>query len=768
MQTRRKSCLPVFAAFATFLLVFPRPGASQVREYIYMGERLLAIEGPAVAVQFSSPSSTVTEAQDAAPSVTVIVPGGGNHPGVTVSYTLMNGTAVAGQDFVGTNGQPVVLPIPAGPSGIPVPIPIDVVNDAVFEDNETFSLVLSNPTGAVLGSPTTHLVTILDDEPTVEFVLSAGSVTEGPGVSHVVDTRLVLRPGVTQTSREVNFTFATSDGTAQAALGDYAATSGPRSFPPNTPSGTLLAGANRIVVPIGDDAIDEPNQDFFVDLTSITGGALGTSHHTVTIADNDPTPSLSIGNVTVPEGDNGLSLASLDVTLSGPSEFPVSVLFNTADGSALGVGRDYWGRLQSTMTFPFRTTSKTVRIPVVGDNVAEPAETFFGDLSGPQNATILDGRGDVSITDADASGLAVNHATTAEGRSVVLTVTLPSPPAQPVTVSYQTLPGTATPGVDYQPVSGTLTISPPASTASFNVNTVADGLWENQEGFAVQLSGSSGPPIAYPNAKVTIVDLHSGSDFDADRQTDLLWRHTASGEIALWYLNRFQLSTGTLTNPSTQPLNWKVVGTGSFPPTVGWDLLWWDEATGNLQGWQMSKADRIKVSATTPAGISDTNWRPVVTGDFDADGKTDIVWRHGLSGEIAVWFMDGYTLVSGTFTTPPSLPVAEWEIQGAADMDSNGTTDLVWRHLVSGELVVWFMNGAALTSGSFMNPEALVGNAWQLRVVRDFDGDGKPDLAWRNSVSGENVIWWMDGHILKYGEFGTPLAPGGWTLAGPR
>lgn len=58
--------------------------------------------------------------------------------------------------------------------------------------------------------------------------------------------------------------------------------------------------------------------------------------------------------------------------------------------------------------------------------------------------------------------------------------------------------------------------------------------------------------------------------------------------------------------------------------------------------------------------------------------------------------------------------------------------------------------------------------SWQLRVIRDFDGDGKPDLLWRNPFSGEQVVWWMDGPILKYGEFGTPFAAAGWTLAGPR
>jgi hypothetical protein len=756
MQTRLRSILPrrpSFAGLAAFLVLslLPRPGTPQVREYIYMGDKLLAIEGPQITLQFTAAQTTVTEAQDVTLTVTVTVPGGGPHGGVSFNYTLVNGTAMAGPDFVGTHNQPIPVNIPPGqPSAV---IPIDIVNDTTWEENETFSVVLSSPSGAVLGSPSTHTVTILDDEPTIEFVGAASSVTEAPGVSQVVDVRLLLRPGVAATSSTVTFNFATRDGSARAGLGDYTASSGTRSFVSGTQHGAILQGADRIAIPIGDDALDEPAQDFFVDLTAIT--------------DNDNPPALSIGNATIAEGDQGVALASLAVTLSAPSEFTVSVSYATADGTALGGGRDYWGRGPAVVEFAPLDTSQTVRVPVVGDIVAEPTETFFVDLSLPQNATLLDPRGDVSITEADVAGLAVNHVTVAEGRIAVLTVTLPSPPAQPVSVSYETLPGSATPGDDYVHVSGTVTITPPASSATFNVTTLADSAWENQEGIGIRLFASSGPPIAYPLAKVAIIDLHLGSDFNGDRGTDLLWRHEGSGQISVWYMNRVQLSSGASTNPGTHPLNWKVVGTGAFRPVPGWELLWWDQTTGNLQVWEMSQANRVNLSGTTPAGVADNNWHPVATGDFNADGKSDIVWRHAVSGQIAMWMMDGYTLLSGTLTTPDSLPL-EWQLQGAADMDSSGSTDLVWRHVTSGQLVVWFMYGSTLAAGEFLDPEALVGNTWQLRVIRDFDGDGKPDLLWRNTASGENAVWWMEGHILKYGEFGTPLPPGGWTLAGPR
>jgi hypothetical protein len=750
------------------LAAFPRPGSAQMREYVYMGDRLLAIEGPAITVQFAASASTFTETQNAQVAVTIAVPGGGNHGGVSFHYTLFDGSAVAGQDYVGTHGQPVLVTVPPGPSGTRQ-IEIPIINDTIFEEDETFTLQLSNPTGAVLGSPVTHVVTILDDEPTVELVLAGSPVTEGPAVVQPVDVRLTLRHNIPATSSRVDFTFATSDGTAHAPE-DYTATSGSGFFAQGTPHGTVLTGANRILIPIGNDEIDEPDQSFFVDLTGVTGGALGLSRHVVTIVDEDPTAALSITDATATEGETGLGLTTLAVTLSRPSEFPVSVSYQTANGTALDRGRDFWSRGPTVLRFPLRSTSLSLRVPVVGDRVAEPAESFFVDLSGAQNAVIADERGEVSITDTDQSGLAVGHLSTSEGASVRVTVTLPSAPAQAVTVSYQTVPGTATPGADYTHVSGTLTITPPASSASFDVKSFADTEWENRETFRVQLSGSSGPPIAYPEATVTVVDPSRGSDFNGDSATDLLWRHETAGQLALWYMNGVQLSSGSATNPATFALNWKVVGTGSFPPTAGWDLLWWDSTTGNFQIWQMVQANRVNVSGTTPAGVPDLRWQPVATGDFNADGKTDIVWRNTASGEIVVWLMNGNTLLSGTFTTPRQTDVA-WEIQGTGDFNADGKTDLVWRHVSSGELVVWLMNGTDIIDpggGQFMNPEAFADSGWQLRVVRDFDLDGQPDLLWRHSLSGQSAVWWMEGYVLKYGELGTPLADTRWKLVGPR
>jgi hypothetical protein len=60
----------------------------------------------------------------------------------------------------------------------------------------------------------------------------------------------------------------------------------------------------------------------------------------------------------------------------------------------------------------------------------------------------------------------------------------------------------------------------------------------------------------------------------------------------------------------------------------------------------------------------DPAWSVVATGDYNGDESADIVWWHQGSGQIAVWFMQGQTMIGGTFTAPAALPDVRWAIAG--------------------------------------------------------------------------------------------------------
>jgi hypothetical protein len=173
---------------------------------------------------------------------------------------------------------------------------------------------------------------------------------------------------------------------------------------------------------------------------------------------------------------------------------------------------------------------------------------------------------------------------------------------------------------------------------------------------------------------------------------------------------------------------------------------------------------------TTPSALADVGWHAAGTGDFNLDGRPDLLWRHVESGENVLWYMNGTVLTGGTFLTPSSLPDTGWTVAGTGDFDRDGKPDILWHHQGSGQLVVWYMNGSVLASGTFTDPPSLPDTAWKVATMGDYNADARPDIVWRHQDSGQMVLWFMDGATLVSGTFTTPssLPDLNWRLVGPR
>jgi hypothetical protein len=205
------------------------------------------------------------------------------------------------------------------------------------------------------------------------------------------------------------------------------------------------------------------------------------------------------------------------------------------------------------------------------------------------------------------------------------------------------------------------------------------------------------------------------NDFNADGRPDILWRHATSGENVLWYMNGSTLTTGTFLTPSSlTDVRWGMAGTGDFNLDGRPDILWRHSTSGEIVVWFMNGSVLTTGTFLTPPAFTDVNWQTVGTGDFNLDGKTDILWRHALSGQNVVWFLEGTSLVSGAFTNPPSLADVNWRMVATGDYNFDGRVDIVWRHSASGQNVMWFMNGISLISGAFTNPSSLPDTNWKI------------------------------------------------------
>ena len=220
-------------------------------------------------------------------------------------------------------------------------------------------------------------------------------------------------------------------------------------------------------------------------------------------------PALSVNDVTVTEGDAGTVNATFTVSLSAPSSLPVTVSFTTADGTALA-GSDYT-ETSDTLTFDPGQTARAVDVPVRGDLLYEYDEAFGLALTSPAGATLSDASGSCTIRNNDAApALSVNDVTVTEGYAgtvnATFAVSLSAPSGLPVTVSYATADGTAVAGSDYTATSGTINFDPGQTAQTVSVAVIGDLLPEDDESFAVNLSGAVNATLADAQGLATIRD----------------------------------------------------------------------------------------------------------------------------------------------------------------------------------------------------------------------------------------------------------------------
>jgi hypothetical protein len=235
-------------------------------------------------------------------------------------------------------------------------------------------------------------------------------------------------------------------------------------------------------------------------------------------------------------------------------------------------------------------------------------------------------------------------------------------------------------------------------------------------------------------------------DLNGDRKPEFVWRHRTTGQNALWYLsyaNNALTVVGNWSLPSVSDPAWRIVGAADFNHDGRGDLLWRNALTGSNAVWQMNDRE-ILLNAALPA-VADRGWAVGAVVDLDADGQADIVWRNCRTGWGAVWYMNGASAIDDRWLPSRSL---QWDLAGSScdalsDFDGNGSPDIVWRNTSDGRNVIWHLNAFTHLAGDSPLPQ--VDLSWQMTAVADFNADGLPDVVWRNQTTGANVVWLMSG-----------------------
>ena len=442
--------------------------------------------------------------------------------GVEFTVQTKDDTATAPADY--TSLVPYDDDISPNSTQAPSPITISVntVDDILGEGDETFFLEIKPKSETIDGIDVVHVTldnppaaqgigTIQDNDP--EFTITDASLDEDQG--SMVFTIDPTRAPPTGQSATVD--WATVGPTAGYAKADGGASCGSIPMPDYEDSTTpttltfTTSASQTVSVPICDDALDEPQNEYFgVQLSNASSNAsIKDGYGLGRIIDDDGPPVLSITGPATPvvEGDS----MDFTVTLSKATTKNVQVTYAvtglTATGPGTAPGDDFNmnspASQSGTLTFqPSDPLSKTITVDSLTDTVSpEVDETFTVDLTNPVLNATLDPNASTAtgtIIDDEKIKVSIGDASALEGGVLDFNVTLSKAVNLGVDVTYSTGLGTATPDTqsqqyDYAPVSNaTLTIPANQTSGTISIQSHTDNLNEvRDETFLVELTNTS-------------------------------------------------------------------------------------------------------------------------------------------------------------------------------------------------------------------------------------------------------------------------------------
>jgi peptidyl-Asp metalloendopeptidase len=247
----------------------------------------------------------------------------------------------------------------------------------------------------------------------------------------------------------------------------------------------------------------------------------------------------------------------------------------------------------------------------------------------------------------------------------------------------------------------------------------------------------------------TIVPPNPALSFDlnGNGKSDLVLQHP-NNSIYLITLNGVQIEAQgyIAASASSSTWAWRVVGSGDLNGDGKYDVVLQDPGTGAIWGFLMNGTTII---GSQPISAGAPNWKVVGVADVNGDRRADVVIQNIADGEVRAYLMDGTTIQSNASLVGPAGSNWTWRVKAVADIDGNGSADLILQS-ANGAIIVHTTSSASNTTLT-VSAAATVSAAnqgWDVVGTGDLDGDGRADLILQNANTGQLYGYTLSGSTI--------------------
>ena len=444
---------------------------------------------------------------------------------------------------------------------------------------------------------------------------------------------------------------------------------------------------------------------------------------------------------------DGASNSFTYIPASNPRALGVNAITNkiyvpNSDGSLLVINGD-------------DNTTTSLAIPAGANSIAVNPATNRAYVVGDAGITVIAG----SATDTAHANPITTTITPVpgnkSGQNVTFTLnasTTFAPNAPPIRKVYYQLDGQAIWGQGaWMEASGSGPYAASFSALASGTHTLRAFAVDGQDAPA-GVTGPQNAPLIGNIATYTFTVAGNPYDFNADAKADILWRNTSNGATYVWYMNGPAFVSDAFVG-GVDPA-WKIDGVADFNRDGQLDLVWRNAASGETVLWYMNGPNFI---SGAPLFSLPPEWVIQGVADFNGDGKPDFLIRNATSGLAFVWFFNDATPVGDQylFSIDPA-----WKVEAVADLNADGQPDLLFRNMNSGLAFTWYTqySGTLSLAGSSA-PMFGIDPAWEVAELADWNGDGNPDLLFRNRNTGVVFVWYLTGTTLAASAYVTQVDP---------